>query len=547
LHVLLAICKAAPRLDGSASAEKLLHQISPYLLEAHEQSIATSPFLHLIEPSPWEALSYSLVAAELSIGIKFPALHEKVNATINRYLQACAQATSNAAAIHAKHNGNLSDLDLEKALEIGALSISMVGFLEAASLYSHFFSVGERLQMITVLRKTLTEEFLVSVEGAFSSIRTSESFTKVARDWKSYSKRYANSGRPLGAMLLQKGFMYLLVSCSSLQVVPAQMLQQTNLLDYLISNGHRQVASRRDESAALTDMLSEIAAEEMRLLEDGADYLQLGSAWQQRLAFTVKGYALTVFVGCMVMDEDAEDVDILMSWLEDTMADTVEMADDNLAAVVLKSLVISAKISPAIASTLSRSLPRYIVQGGLRGPTVVVAAQCLAFILQLISTDAVITGLYSLGNVLSAGSIAEKGMNPHNEGSISSPKHSSAQYIQQATGSAISLDLSGEEETFAVYGNVVRAVVSIATTCKDSKVIPLAQSLLIQKLGRVSTSVDLHIVVEAATLAASGAETELRALLKLYDKISHDAVVHKNVVLIETVRADYIPSPCRIC
>lgn len=535
---MLALCKAGPEIHDIRSAKTLLDQLWPYLLEAHEQVIAPSPFLRLIEPSPWEALTYNLVAAVLAIGIKFPPLREIVYDGTIQYIQNCRQCASRT-----HYNGDSGDLKPHQTYELGTLSISILGFLEAASSYFHFYTVTERLKVVNLLRQILTESFMVSVEGAFSAIRTSESNTRVSREWRRYTKHYASSGRPLGAMLLQRGYMRMLVSCSSLLLSIPDTFEKTDLLTYLMSEDHFQVVPYTDGSVALVEVLSEIAAEEIRLLEDGADYLQLGSAWQQRLASTLKGYALMTFLCCTLVDEEVADLDVFMSWLEDTISDPVQMADDDLARVVLKCMAVVAKISPSVATSLTRSLPRFIVQGGIKGDTVVVAARSLAFILRLLSQDAIITSLYSLGNVLSVASGTEKTIGPSapSDANLSATRNST-RYAQHPTGSSISLDISGDEETSAAYGAVVRAIVSIATTCKDSKITALAQSMLLQKLGRINTTVDLQIIVETASLAACGGEAELKSLLKFYDRFVHDAVVRKNHTVLDVVSPDRFPN-----
>ena len=430
-----------------------------------------------------------------------------------------------------------ADLKPHEILHRASVSVSILGFLEAASAYLNFFTVSQRYEIVTLLRQILNEDFMVSVEGAFSSIRTSGSAARNIRDWKHFTKHYASSGRPLGATLLQRGFMGLLVSCSSMQVATTQDLQQDDILEILLLNDQSLRVSYDEDNATLARLMSDIAEDEMHLLEDGADYLQLGSAWQQRLAFAVKRYALITSLNCMLGDEEMSGVDDIMSWLEDTMDDPVQMADTDLASTVLKSMAIVARASPAIASTLSRSLPRFIVQGGIRGPTVAVAARCLAYVLRLLSQDAIITGLYSLGNVLSAGSSTEKGMGSSTarESTLGVPKNS-ASYTHQTTGSAISLALNGDEDTSAVYKNVVRAIVCIATTCRDDKITALAQSMLLQKLGRVSLAVDLHIIMETARLVADGgAQVDLKSLLKLYARFCHDGFVQCNVAILESV------------
>ena len=537
LDVLFALCKAAPLLDHVDNAERLLRQLSPYLLEAHAQVFAPSPYLRLVEPSPWEALSYNLTKALLAIGIRHPDLHGSVFLSITGYLRKCLGTVTTASGRSPNSDGSSSDNGFEENLELAVVSVSLLGFLEANSLYTHFYSVSERYGLVELLRRILDESLMVSAEGVFSSIRTSESSSRTSMEWKSYTKRYAASGRPLGAMLLQREFMRLLVSCSSLQVSPAEKLQETDVFDILMAEQNFTTHDQEDASTSLLELLSDVAAESMRLLEDGSDYLQLGSAWQQRLAFAVKAHTLHIFLNCMVVDEETADADTLISWLEDTMADPVQMADDTLACVVLKSMAVVAKFSPATASTLSRSLPRFIVQGGVKGETVIVAARSLTLVLRMLPQDAMITGLYSLGNILSARTGADRAIGGPNvlNGSANSSK-TTAQYTQHATGSAISLDLSGEEETFAAYGNVVRTIVGIANICKDDKITALAQSMLVQKLGRVGLTIDLHIITEAARLATVGGFVEFKSLLKLYARLGHDAVVRGNQILLDTVR-----------
>ena len=520
------------------NADRLLRQLSPYLLEAHAQAIAPSPFLRLIQPSPWEALSCNLTSALLAIGIRHPDLHDQIFACIIGYLRNCLDTVNAVSGSSNRSDGPTSDNGIEENIETAAVSVSLLGFLEAASLYANFYSISERYDLVELLRQILDESLMVSVEGVFSSIRTSESTTRILMDWKSYTKRYAASGRPLGAMLLQRGFMRLLVSCSSLLVVPANKLQRADVFDILtVEQNITPNDEQNDATTALLELLSDVAVESMRLLEDGSDYLQLGSAWQQHLAFAAKAYTLHTFLNCMIVYEEIADVDLLLSWLEDTMADPIQMADDTLARVVLNSMAVIAKFSPAIASNLSHSLPRFVVQGGVKGETVIVAARSLTLVLRVLPQDAMITCLYSLGNVLSARAGTDRAIGgPDTPNGNTNSAKSTAHYTQHSTGSAISLELSGEEETSTAYGNIVRTIVSIASICQDEKITALAQSMLIQKLSRVSLTVDLHIITETARLATVGGFVEFRSLLKLYARLGHDAIVRGNQILLDTVR-----------
>ena len=513
-----------------------MEQLSPYVLEAHTQVFVQSPFFREIEPSPIEALSYNLTTALLSLGINHEFLRESVYDKLWSYLDHCLDVAESGASKQVVGSENGSPAEVEEAIHIATISISILGFLDAAATYANFWTASERLALIERAKTIFSEGFLVAVETAFSTIRNSRFENSIVKEWKRYVRHYAAIGRPLGAMLLQRSFMWLLVAGSSLLVADIDVLRGSDILDLLMSGTgvSRPTSPRTGEvDFATIETMADIAADEMSLLEDGADYLRLGSAWQQRLAFSVKAGALTSYLNCALLNEDAVDADILMSWLENTLADPVQMADETLASVVLRSMALISKLSPEFAPNVSRLLPRFIVQGGPRGQTVSVASTCLAYVLQILSQDAIITTLYTLGNVLSSGANAERALAGGINGDLGTDGSANSTFYtgKQSTGSSISLTISGEEETSVVYGNVVQAICGIAYSCNDPKITALAQSMLMQKINKVNRTIDARIITETTGLALSGGPLEFRGLLKLYARISHEGVVQNNEVL----------------
>lgn len=491
-----------------------------------------SPFLREIEPSPIEALSYHLTIALLSLGVNHDFLQNSISEKLWSYLEDCAQATITAIQVTGSDNGRTSEV--EDAIHVATLTLSILGFLDAAATYPNFWTVSERLVLITRVKEILSEGFLVAVETAFSTIRNSQTNHGNVKEWKRYVRHYAAIGRPLGAMLLQRSFMWLLVASSSLLHADIDILRGSDILDLLI---FETGISRSEVDSTTVETIAGIAADEMSLLDDGADYLRLGSAWQQKLAFSVKAGALTSYLNCSLLNEDAADPEILMGWLEETLVDPVQMADETLASVVVRSMALISKLAPSYAPSVSRLLPRFIVQGGARGNIISVASTCLAYVLQILSQDSVITTLYTLGNVLSSGSNAERVLagGVHSDGPLEGSVSSAIYNGKQSTGSSISLAISGEEETSIVHGNVVQAICSIATNCDDAKITALAQSMLLQKLDKVSKPIDAQIITGAAALALNGGTFEFRSLLKLYAKLSHDGVSQNDEILLGAV------------
>ncbi|KAF2810160.1 phosphatidylinositol 4-kinase-like protein STT4 [Mytilinidion resinicola] len=537
LEVLLALCKAAPLVGNVETAEQLLKQLSPYLVESHSQIISPSPGLRQLSPSPWEILTSSLASALLAIGLKYASLRPAVTSAIEQYIKEWTSVASSISADQFDDDDRVEYAADGELANVMSLSMSLLGFLDAASSYIRFWTGDDRLQLLDSIRSALTEKFTVAFEAALSVVRNAHSPQRGLKDWKRYGKHYAAMGRPLGSMLLHEKFMQLVVASASLIAMPSGQEVQEPILDYLCKANLMSKVPRDPSEVTLLEGLVQIAMDEMERLQNDLDYLQrVGSAWQQRLASAVKGNVLVTFLCCAVRNEDVADSDVLVTWLENTLTDPVQIADTNLASVVLKSLAVLARLSPSLAAGLSRSLPRVIVQGGLDSRTAAVAAECLASVLKNLPQDAIITTLYSLGNVLSSGSVSEHAPNLLLlRSSTNKPHRHTGLYSHQTAGSAISLTPSDIEEPSQVYSTIIQAVGGVARTCKDEKITALALSMLIQKIGRVNRTVDAKIIMESALLGIHSGSSELRSLLKLYVKLTHDALIEDDTATVDAV------------
>ena len=534
LEVLLALCKAAPLVTATDDAEKLLVQLIPYVPEAHRQSLRQTPFL--LSLPPWETLAHESTAAVLALGLNHPSLRVQALECIEATIDTLAESAEKVASVKPQTDDGMNQHSAEQSLHAIRLTVALLGFLDAITKHVIVWTAEQRLHTISRLRRILSEQFMVSLEGALSAVRNARSHSKQVKEWKRWVRHYAAKGRPLGAMLLQQGFMKVVEASVSSLVSRSASLPDDSLLDILLRRTPLLDSSHRQASDTMLESLTDVITEEMNLLEADADYLQVSSAWQQQLALDVKARSLRSFLCCTLINEDIADDELLMSWLDSITADPVQMADEELAQTVLKSMAILARTSPATASSLSRSLPRLIVQGKMMPPTAAIAGNCLASVLKPLSQDVVISTLYSLGNVLSAATTNKPaGASPFfdSNGSIN---HSAGPYqSQQALGSAISLVVSDEEETAVIYGSVVQAIVSIATVYDDSQITALVISMLVQKIGRISPAVDARIITETAALGLCGGPNELRALLRLYARISSEATLQHNSLMLLAV------------
>ncbi|KAL2020169.1 hypothetical protein VTK56DRAFT_8693 [Thermocarpiscus australiensis] len=543
-EVLLALCKAAPALQTAQNAQRLSLHLVPYLMDGPFQAFAPSPFFRKIEPSPTESLSYHVTAALLSLGIKHADVQQTISDNISAFLNACAQATESISPADDDDPGAIDD-----ATRTATLSIALMGFLDAACAQAGFWRSGGRLGLVTRVRDLLSQSFLVAVEAAFSTIRNSHSHDRHVKEWKRWVRHYDDIGRPLGAMLLQQSFMRLLVAATSLLVAEEDALRDSHVLDIIMSgDGLRRPLTARSAEAdsRSVELYATVAIDQMNYLESSADFDSLSPA-KQRLASSVKACALISYLNACTLNDEAADGEILMAWLEDSLCDAAGMADEELASAVLKSMALLCRVSPVYAVNVSRLLPRFIVQSGAKSQVVVVASKALAFVLQRLSQDAVITTLYTLGNVLSPDNDRPITNGTGSDSRLNGRDVSHVYAARQSTGSSISLQVSGDEESLIIQGNVVQAICEIASACRDEKITGLAQSMLAQKIVKLSSPVDARIITGAAALALNGGLSEFRYLLKRYAAVAHDAVVeNKDGVLQAILKArNYISANIR--
>jgi phosphatidylinositol 4-kinase len=494
LEAILALCKAAPYVESPAVAAPLLDRLATYLPAVYAQPLAPSPSLRAIAPSPHEVLSFNLTSAILALGTRH-GLHVQAAAAVTGYIRGWTDAARELSAEQFDQDDR-EDFAADGALSrVMTQSLSLLGFLDAAAQHAAFWPSEQRLRFVEDVRAALSETYLVAFETALSVVRNARAHQHGLREWKRYAKHYAAVGRPLGGMILHDSFLKVVVAAAAVLVQGPERKGGEDILDYL---------------------------------------QRVASAWQQRQASSVKAKVLTTYLCCTVYDEDIADADLLNAWLENVLDDPSQTADHDLSSTVLKAMAILARVSPALASNLGRSLPRIIVQGNFDQRTTPVAADALAAVLSLLPQDAIITTLYSLGNIISTGSVAAQ--NPSQSPSLNGTNKGSRPgvYANQ-NGSAISLTPSDVEEPQYVHTTVVETIVSVARNCRDEKITALALSMLIQKVGRAGKGVDAKIITDSAFLGIHSPTGEFKTLLKVYTKLAHDALVKDDGVTLEAV------------
>lgn len=431
----------------------------------------------------------------------------------------------------ANHDGVLqSDKMLSKTV---VFLSSLLGFLKASAACASFWNPDERLELLNSLQTLLSEDLLLSIESALSIIRNTRE--ESVQHLKHYLRQCSSDGRPLGVLLLRQGLTELVEACAALLVLNPDVVKNPGLLPALMS-GNNDQEGLQHWNIPLSHKIAQLAEREIVMSDEGSEYLRLESSGQNFRVHAVKASSLRSFLCCALLDEDVADPESLMSWLESTLSDTTQFADETLSCTAIQCMAILAKSSDAIATNLGRSLPRLLVRGPMSPTVATTVANALLVVLRLMSQDSVITTLYGLGNSLTASRNAEG----HSAYKIFGESGSDTAEEVIANGhlgprSTVSLLPSNRDKISRNHNAVILAIVKIARGLKDSKVTALCLSMLIQKVGRGDSAVDLKITTEAAALAFESDPNEFRALLRLYARLSHEGIHQRNEALLTAV------------
>lgn len=533
--MLVALCRTAPSISNPIQASTLLEHLAPYASECSSQAISSSPAFRDLASSPWEVLTKSIFHAQLQIGIRHSAFRQAVAHDISAYLKNAAQAATKFSRADFGESSQADRATKNRIIwSLVALATSLLGFLEAAKDGAAFWSPDGRLDILSQLQSILSEGFLVATEAACSAVRNSRASGSTMKDLRTFFHQYDRSGRPIGSLLIRHAFSAISERCAALMVVSEELLARQPVLSALLS--HTRLSSSHRLHMGLLEKILDISVSEISSVDEGSDYLRLGPTWQQQRAQALKASCLTSYLCCTLIDPVAAEDDVLLVWLEKIISDPMQLADETLGSSALRCLARLAVSTEGVAPSLSRSLPRIIVQRSLPHTVAVTAAQSLLYVLRLLSQDSVVTTLWGLGNSISANpDEPHMSYNPLDENGGADAVAMNGTAGPQMSSVSLVPTSDGSGKTAANHHNVILTIVTIAQGYNDQKITALAMSLLIQKMGRVSPAVDLKVISEASLLSPKTQVPQFKALLRAYTRITHDAIVQGNEALLTTV------------
>ncbi|KAI5295141.1 phosphatidylinositol-4- kinase [Ascosphaera acerosa] len=511
-----------------------------YLPYLHTIHVRPSPCLRQITPSPLDALARAVLRALLTLAARFTAVRPLVKKACVALLENLASTVLAVSDLVSRGADGSLDDGPEVLLLVAAVTVTATALLEVAASFCHVWTPEERIATLERARGMLSEQFLSVVDVAIDQYCSMSYTAHALLDWERYIGNFEAQRTPLSSILLRRGMVIFVEKATSLAQPTSYDVSRSSVLDSYVDS-LPALTSCAKLSGPLAEVSASFIAEQWAITNDQLCPSESISASQARLARSLRASALVGFLNCLVTDDQCASAEVLFSWLNECLTGLEAPDSDDLVPTALKCMVVLAEASPPSASNINQSILRFLLQNGELGSTASTAAQCLARLLRSSNQDMIIGTIYSMGNFLSSTGAHTDMSDPSRTEAIASilyPDEASDAQGHAVAEDASSLTLDDDAAVFSIYRNVVHAIVTVASSMHDSKVVALAQSVLSQKIGKTNRLVDACIMIESAPLALHDDPAEFDILLKLYGRMYRSALrVNDKLVLNAILRA----------
>ncbi|KAK9458076.1 hypothetical protein V1511DRAFT_465025 [Dipodascopsis uninucleata] len=515
LEVLLALAASAPSLKDEAHAKSLMKELRIYYSDIFRQQFVPSPLLRELTPSPWEYVTYALTVAIADIGQSFADLRGEIMDLLCKYMLNLKAGTD---AIAEPYDFNI----------IFPLIFSLRGFMSAICSRPFFHEEsGDQYKLLCLLNDIFVNDLATRFDECLSSLQSSENESL----WLKYQKIYASSDKILGSLPLRLCYIETLRHIVGRRIVTDKSIgyskEYVSFLGCLIS-GTRMNAYVDDFQKKTLQLCTEIALDTIKNIEDSVEYMEYSNDKLISTVFAIKASAMEILCFSTLLDMYSSSD--MIAIIESTLLNEDQLVDQVLVTTLFKIMALLCRLNPDIGSSLTRIFPRLIVRYNATKEIIESGTVCVAYALQFLSEDAVISTLYTLSNILVG--VPDRA-SPHGPPSVRS-RYTGLERIT-SMGSNISLLSGSEEENNIILENVIHGMAEIVEHYEDAKITALAISVLMQKIGRVNAFIDRVIVIGLSGLSLTGIDRDFKTVLKLYSRLCAEAVANGDTKMKEAI------------
>lgn len=494
--MLLALARSAGHLQDQSQALKLVRVLGRYLCENPLQRYNNSSSIRNIKPSPWQVSTKCLVRAIIELQSKFgydSSVLEESHIILNRYLEIIFSAF-------------LSPETFEDPSQFFPVLFSIQGFLEGVSSRVLLLPYSFINRFLFKLKEVFTTDFFLTVEstvGKYNAKLAREDYSTALKNlnlssssdhvWEYYVEIYARSNLQLGALQIN----YYI--CQFTHAVSAKLINSKSLsidlFDLLTIDPQRNEIETFDDETV--QLVLDLTLSQITNLDEGADYIELGSPEKINLAYSMKASALQV-IGALVHLKQYP-ADEAVKLVVSSISHDYGMSNPIFAVCVFKLASLLILYNDEIGSIIIKYLSHFITIPTVTSNLVKECAGSLVFGLKTMSQDVVVSTIYTLINALAV-----------------DPDTGSAVNTISRTSSMVGTDGTVTEAAHVnLYRNAITAVVAIASKYGDEQVAGLACTVLNQKVNS-SVALDREVFLGMCDLIVYVSEKEFRTIWKSF-------------------------------
>ncbi|CDK29667.1 unnamed protein product [Kuraishia capsulata CBS 1993] len=526
----IALCKYLENSTDVAQLDVVFEKLSLFFIRLPSLNVL-SPVGTSSWPTTQTELAFTLTSAFCNASSKSPALKSQVESSFLSFLENFKV-------------GAQSPLRL-------SYYFALIGFIDALQ-KSVFFVTAYSSSIIQKLIDLLTAQFFIQVEVCMSEISEIEDQMAISR--------FEAEDSEFSSLLLMKLYKQLLVEHLKGHTTPEAMTESLlpSILKRAVSsqvvngngngNGHIEESEESREFTTVLKQITEHSIQDAMAFEAGGNDILLSTYSRQQMASCIQASSLQIIA--LGVEKGVVDLSEVENITKRFMGDPSKVAYHQLADSLFGLVAMLSFKNRKMAHLLARKFPTLLLSHGLTGESASAVAASVAISLSRLSQEDIISTVYSITNILAPTSdfVTQRKKSFRNVSGLEPPKRISSRTMSpvsslRSVGSAQRSVLNhighsdfGVELTSQSFENVLAAAVSFCKVLDDEQITVLMVTILCQKFGSVSKSLDIMLLKTLGTFMPIVDEREFLHILKLFTEGALKAVrksdsAHKDAII----------------
>lgn len=509
LEILFALCESAGNIKNETQATVLLDRLSNYLAESCTQSFLSSRTFQLLRPTPWTFLTFNLTSAICKLAVNFPSLYPRAEDSFVYYLDSLNNGERNITKY-----------------------FSIAGFLNGFIKNTKFLN----LKFINIINEHLTKEYIVDLESVLANL-SEPLYNDLVSSFEETGFEFSSVYLLCSLQILYREYLKSLLSIDA----------TTSISKYILLIKEKNSSEKLLLSESVSESLPSIAEfslSTINFVQTNPERFVSATMSRKNNGFSIIANSLDCLLLCMetsTIDEEKLK-EIVFSYLDEVekyidshSKDVIEIANSDILPFLFYTCAYLSINDNAVGYRLHRVCPIVLSLPLINIDAVKEMAYSIAFSLQYLSQDEIVSTIYVLTNVLLEDSDEKPNHDVRNNKTRSSTLNSEVDSNILDEVSEVSIEIQP-----IVFRNIIETVLEIARQLNDESVNILVTTILSQKIKKQSYDLNILILHGLCGFINFMAKREFLVTVRSFFELSLHSLKHNDEAAIASINECWV-------